>query len=509
MSKKNTVHTAKVIQPFYYIIKVVLGDIGKTVYKIGETHVDDKRPQELIKKYSDRRANSAELIKFDKLPISKGKRMTDSKIRSILLSSNKKFKKADRNELEIQLRETDGINEFVSTTTLLTDDEILAAVQTAIDIAKTKAKGYSADVRYYTELNYDPTQYHLVDFYILERIKNQFPNFYASIYNCLDIRPLVLVGQFKPEWISSFAAFKKVVIWHDSSEQQYEYPIAEVAKNITYINTLEDLIDMDLTNPNILANLPYGAAGGAKITTQIKNQVKFSEFINLLPANDYKDTDIYKYTRDMIVIKEGFKDAVVTTHLCRIVTDPSNISLEEFEISQFEDTLMKKYFYQNRVRSNYAIDSSITWLIFAEKSDMTRTVLIDHRCIPHKHLAYSKTTDEYKWNKLESIDNESLEASSKSTSTPGKMNKYVIKFDTAIEKQNLVNFMYSKDGFRFISKICVALNTDSTLALSKWFPKVDWTRAWTVEELLADYGYTPDEIAGVMADLDNFTSMED
>ena len=89
------------------------------------------------------------------------------------------------------------------------------------------------------------------------------------------------------------------------------------------------------------------------------------------------------------------------------------------------------------------------------------------------------------------------------------MNKYVVKFNTEVEKQNAVNFMYSVDGFRFISKLFRALNTDSTLPLERFFPRVDWTRAWTVEEILADYGYTQKEIAEVMADLPNFKGMGD
>ena len=40
-------------------------------------------------------------------------------------------------------------------------------------------------------------------------------------------------------------------------------------------------------------------------------------------------------------------------------------------------------------------------------------------------------------------------------------------------------------------------------------PKVDWTRSWTVEEILKDYGYTEDEIKEVMEDLKNFKGMDD
>ena len=44
---------------------------------------------------------------------------------------------------------------------------------------------------------------------------------------------------------------------------------------------------------------------------------------------------------------------------------------------------------------------------------------------------------------------------------------------------------------------------------SYWFPKVDWTRSWTVEEILKEYGYTNEEIKEVMEDLKNFKGMKD
>ena len=42
-----------------------------------------------------------------------------------------------------------------------------------------------------------------------------------------------------------------------------------------------------------------------------------------------------------------------------------------------------------------------------------------------------------------------------------------------------------------------------------WFPKVDWSRAWTVEEMLKDYDYTEEEIKKVMEDLKNYKGIED
>ena len=264
----------------------------------------------------------------------------------------------------------------------------------------------------------------------------------------------------------------------------------------------------------IIANPPYGKIG-ANITKTVIDTIEFDEYINLLPANDYirnDSKDLFRFVDldSMTAINNGFSDAIVTTHAARITTRPRRyLSWEEFQIENYIDDSLTKYFYTNLGRSHYAIDAGITWLIFAENNDVKKTLLLDHRCIPNKHLAYSNSTNEYLWNVLESIDNASLAASSKSTSTPGRMNKYVVKFNTEAEKQNAVAFMYSDNGFRFLSKLFKALNTDSTLPLDRFFPRVDWTRSWTVEEILADYGYTQTEIDAVIADLVNFKGMED
>ena len=78
-----------------------------------------------------------------------------------------------------------------------------------------------------------------------------------------------------------------------------------------------------------------------------------------------------------------------------------------------------------------------------------------------------------------------------------------------IEKINVVSFCYSINGSRFLAKLWTGMNVDSSVLFSSWMPKVDWTRSWTVEEILKDYGYTEDEIKEVMEDLKNFKGMDD
>ena len=83
-----------------------------------------------------------------------------------------------------------------------------------------------------------------------------------------------------------------------------------------------------------------------------------------------------------------------------------------------------------------------------------------------------------------------------------------LEFASDIEKKNLVKFVYYGDEAKFVQKIFTALNCDGNVH-SIAIPKVDWTRSWTVEEILADYGYTEDEIKKVMEDLKNFKGVTD
>jgi lipoate synthase len=261
----------------------------------------------------------------------------------------------------------------------------------------------------------------------------------------------------------------------------------------------------------IIANPPYGKIG-AQITDTIREEVKYSHFVNLLPANDYKRvSNLHQYVRNMEAINNGFADAAVTTHLCEVVKDANEMTVDEFEISQYIDPQLDKYFRVLTSRTHYAIDN------FRSDKDTSitpeKTIILGLRDVSSGHLPYSKQVDSYKWNVEKSITLDELieRHNSKRAKKAGvvEYGQQTITFNTEVEKTNLSNLMYSTTGFRFFGKLFTAVNVDSRFKLSKLFPKVDWTRAWTVEEILADYGYTAEEIAEVIADLKNFKGMED
>lgn len=273
--------------------------------------------------------------------------------------------------------------------------------------------------------------------------------------------------------------------------------------------TLEELFDMGIKIDAIIANPPYGAIG-ANITNYIRQNIDYDLYVNLLPANDYKRNktkDLFNYQSEMEAINAGdnFNDAYVTTHLCLVNKNKvNNMALDEFERSQYVDPSLDKYFAENNRRKHYAIDDFMYKPSLKAFEDITveQSIYIGKRDIKSEHLPYSRESIVTKYNTNKITKQEVIDQSAKSEQALGRVGDfYLIKFNTEAEKNNFAAFMYSEIGFKFLCKIFIALNVDSSINLNKFMPKVDWTRPWTVEEILIDYDYTEAEIKEVMDDL--------
>ena len=307
--------------------------------------------------------------------------------------------------------------------------------------------------------------------------------------------------------------------------QYYDCEVSQISKYFENKNELGEYIMEELKKYTgmkfdlIIANPPYGKVG-ANITTTIIDNVEYDEYINLLPANDYirnDSKDLYKYVDldSMKAVNNGFADAVVTTHVARITKKPHRyISWEEFQIENYIDPSLTKYFYELRNRTHTAIDNPVykpKLKDFDRLFELARCVYIGKRDVNHGHLPYSKNCLSYKINVERSVTHaELINASAKSEQAIGNVGDFTfVQFSTEQEQANIINFMYSDNGFKFMSKVFTAMNVDSYCSTARFLPKVDWTRSWTVEEILKEYGYTKKEIDEVMADLVNFKSMED
>jgi hypothetical protein len=266
------------------------------------------------------------------------------------------------------------------------------------------------------------------------------------------------------------------------------------------IISLEESLAM--TFDLIIANPPYGKIG-AQITDTIRKEVKYSHFVNLLPANDYKrGAGLHQHVRNMETVQSGFTDAAVTTHLCEVVKDANAMTVEEFEISQYIDPQLDKYFRVLRTREHYAIDVAQArpkWTKEIQRANVHNSFIIHMRDANHGYIPKTGKSTSVQWNKEKVLTLDYIHEHHWQNNTQSTYG--FIIFNSEEERDNFTTFMLDT-GWTFMCKVMKAMSTDCTVAFSKYLPKVDWARAWTVEEILADYGYTAEEIADVMTDLE-------
>ena len=273
--------------------------------------------------------------------------------------------------------------------------------------------------------------------------------------------------------------------------------------------SLEEIFTMKIKFDGIIANPPYGKIG-ANITKKIIDTVDFNEYINLLPANDYKRVDdLWNYQSNIEPIKDGFADAGVTTHVANIHKNRINsLSKEHFDISTYDNDNLTKFFSQNINRTHYAIDAvPFTGLTIKNAGywNVDNTFILHNRDQNHASMGYKKSFT-WKWNVEKSVNFDDLISRKETNADNVQLTFCNIIFNTAVERNNFTEFMYHNHNF--IRMIWTAMKVDMGIR-PVGFPKVDWTRSWTVEEILKDYGYTEDEIKEVMEDLKNFKGMDD
>lgn len=247
----------------------------------------------------------------------------------------------------------------------------------------------------------------------------------------------------------------------------------------------------------IIANPPYDK--GTDITQAILDKVDFDEYLNLLPATNYRlsKTNLQRHVdpAELEVAKGAFEDAAVLPTVGHVHKDEINkMTPLDFRIETQTDPTTKKYFYEN-VRRKKTCVGMLETQRFAKDSNQTfsKTIFLPMRLASGAHadlaslcrgtqgLAYKVATDAVK-----------------SQADVGKANPQCgtyVRFATEEEKRNLGEFLFG-DGFKFILWLLNSMRVDVAHKAEHefWLPRVDWKREWTAEELLKDYGYSEDEI---------------
>ena len=450
---------------YYYIIKV--SDGRDTYYKIGETKTNYKRPEALIKKYTALRNINAELLQFAELPQSNGKRMTDSIIRKNL----REFKSVPKEKIFYMLRTEEGFTEFMDAGNK-SPQEVCDYVNSIIialakDESNYKRKCTSIDN---ISLHYKPDEKHLVRSGMIKNIETVAGERLAS---CID-KKILPIGQFAPDWIATFAINNDVCIWHDSTEQIHNYEYAPINESLTYVNEFEEIIDMDFDY--IIANPPYDI--GNKITRNIVENISFDNYINLMPLSCYKGGNLYKHVKAIrLADPKLFEDAYITNNLCIAVLDKEerDISWEEFEISSF-DPKFEAYYRENLFRNKpYAIlpnmsdvyDLNENIFGFNPETDFMMTSRTNNSGVP------KGDSHDRRWNIYKEYEYALA---------------YMIRFNSSIEKDNLVSWWYRRN----LSQMIIT-GTHKSGGGRPYIniPNIDWSRTdveYTDEYVLEQMG---------------------
>lgn len=249
-------------------------------------------------------------------------------------------------------------------------------------------------------------------------------------------------------------------------------------------NTVSDKFDLVIANP------PYEISN-AVITETMKH---CNEAVVLMPLSRYKKDGLYKKIKNIDVIPmgtAGFEDADTTPHICKLKSNyNNNFSYEEIQLYSYDQKWIK--YYRENLKRKASWESK--WLLTKKEClelprDKTFCLTVRtgvdgvHKTSNCFDYIYNKT-----YEKIE--NNPTLNETAKGV----VMVPWSI-FNTTIEKQNCQNFWYSS---KIMSEIAQGVNKQSISNINSFFPKVDWTKPWTDEEILKDYGYTDEEIKEIL-----------
>lgn len=251
----------------------------------------------------------------------------------------------------------------------------------------------------------------------------------------------------------------------------------------------------------IIANPPYGDIG-TDITQAILDKVDFDEYLNLLPATNYRlsKTNLQRHVDpvELEIAKGAFEDAAVLPTVGHVHKEEINKMTQlDFRIETQTDPTTKKYFYEN-VRRNGTYTGMLETQRFAKDSNQTfsKTIFLPMRLASGAHAAHADLASLCRG--TQGLAYKVATSVVKSQADVGKANPQCgtyVRFATEEEKRNLGEFLFG-DGFKLVLWLLNSMRVDvANKAEHKfWLPRVDWKRKWTAEELLKDYGYSEDEI---------------
>lgn len=456
-----------VSEVFYYVIKV--SNKKRCFYKIGEG--SQKRPQQLVNKYNKRSSGDvdAELLLCESMPRNQYKRLTDKSIRETLLKNyTSKVVSADEYAVKGVLNgEDDGCTEFVQTTLL--EKPFLQVIKDTVNVLGQNKKNFTTKVKYVNNIRLTgkDSQKHQVPAKLIEKIEEKLKRPLGRTKN----KNILLIGQFLPEWVSTFAMHNKLYIWHDDTDQQYEYKYAPLNECINYINDLRKLLSMKINFDYIIANPPYEL--GNEITNAIIENADFRTYVNLMPASVYRKNELYKNVLDIETVEDAFEDAIVGESLTLARLGKTKTRFADYEdfSNQFRDSEFKDFYILNsKVRDG--IFSEVRYSLPGEKTQEALNVTLStltpeydfcmtlRTCVDGVHELNGPGAFDIKWNINKNVSSKDIHTVFDKSKKLYMVSTLYIKMPSEHAKDNFCKFWYTgKNGL--MSALIKGLNKSS------------------------------------------------
>lgn len=281
----------------------------------------------------------------------------------------------------------------------------------------------------------------------------------------------------------------------------------------------------------IISNPPYQV--GNEITRNIIENIDFDEFINLMPLSKYKKSNLYKYVKEkfqsICSSTEDAFDAYTAPDICSLSKLPSEYkTYDQFELEFYYDKRLRRFWEENSSRKKSFLEhiyicAPRNFNTLSSKTSFACGIYTPHdkvhaikqleskfasadavdTFLNHSDKKFSRDcAEEYIWNICK--PDCAVEKCFKPVSS-GPISCIFTVFASEREKDNFVNWWYSaeRDGKNpksgLASILLAGLNKPTSCPFDQAIPNVDWTRSWTDEEILKDYGYSDSEIKGILA----------
>lgn len=244
-------------------------------------------------------------------------------------------------------------------------------------------------------------------------------------------------------------------------------------------------IDMNDKFDLVIANPPY-EIGNQVIAETMKH---CEEAVVLMPASKYKKDSLYKVVTSFEVLpwheyKECFGDADTHVHIatCKNNNESEYASWTEFELNTYDQKWIR--YYRENLRRKASWECS--YRVDAYHPCESTFLLTIRSCVDGVHK--TKNCLDFHWNIEEICDY------SKFPSSTGAQAVFTT-FKSHQEKHNISSWWYKS---LIASQLVRGINKQSLSETYSFLPKVDWTKTWTDEEILEDYGYTDEEIKEIL-----------